>query len=132
MTVTRSSGSGMRDLPCAGDGNRPGFSCPGFSRPGFSRPGFQHQLLHAFSTSQERRNKPKSSAAKLYCLHLQEQESKSKSFIAYIFRSKRAREQELYCLHLQEQESKSQSKRENGETPSFLRRIILRLGRVTP
>jgi hypothetical protein len=37
-----------------------------------------------------------------------------KSFIAYIFRSK------------------SQSKRENGETPSLLRRIILRLGRVTP
>jgi hypothetical protein len=34
----------------------------------------------------------------------------SKSFIAYIFRSKR----------------------ENGETPSLLRRIILRLGRVTP
>jgi hypothetical protein len=29
------------------------------------------------------------------------------SFIAYIFRSQRAREQELYCLHLQEQESKS-------------------------
>ena len=33
-----------------------------------------------------------------------------KSFIAYIFRSQRAREQELYCLHLQEPESKSQSK----------------------
>jgi hypothetical protein len=41
-----------------------------------------------------------------------------KSFIAYIFRSKRAREQE--------------SKRENGETPSLLRRIILLLGCVTP
>jgi hypothetical protein len=38
--------------------------------------------------------------------------------------------QKLYCLHLQEQESKS--KRENGKTPSLLRRIILRLGRVTP
>jgi hypothetical protein len=38
--------------------------------------------------------------------------------------------QKLYCLHLQEQESKS--KRENGETPSLLRRIILCLGRVTP
>jgi hypothetical protein len=34
----------------------------------------------------------------------------------------------LYCLHLQEPESK----RENGETPSLLRRIILRLGRITP
>jgi hypothetical protein len=60
----------------------------------------------AFATSQERRSKLESSAAKLYCLHLQEQECK------------RAREQE--------------SKQENGETPSVLRRIILRLGRVTP
>jgi hypothetical protein len=40
--------------------------------------------------------------------------------------------QKLYCLHLQEQERKSKSKRENGETPSLLRRIILHLGRVTP
>jgi hypothetical protein len=46
--MTRSSGSGMRDLPCAGDGNRPRFSHPRISRPGFSRLGFQHQLLHAF------------------------------------------------------------------------------------
>jgi hypothetical protein len=55
-------------------------------------------VLHAFTTGQEERSKPESSAAKLYCLHLQEPESK----------------------------------RENGETPSLLRRIILRLGRVTP
>jgi hypothetical protein len=53
------------------------------------------QVLHAFSTGQERRSKPESSAAKLYCLHLQEQECKSaraqerKSFIAYIFRSQK-------------------------------------------
>ena len=51
MTVTRSSGSGMRDLPCAGDGKfRPGFSRPRISRPrssrpGSSRPGFQHHFL---------------------------------------------------------------------------------------
>jgi hypothetical protein len=67
-------------------------------------------FLHAFSTGQERRSKPESSAAKLYCLHLQEQEckrarallltslgarskSQSKSSIAYIFRSKSARPQ---------------------------------------
>ena len=59
MTVTRSSGSGMRDFPCAGDGN---------SRPGFSRPGFRHQLLHAFATGQEERNKLESSAAKALLL----------------------------------------------------------------
>ena len=33
-------------------------------------------LLHEFATGQERRSKPESSAAKLYCLHLQEQECK--------------------------------------------------------
>jgi hypothetical protein len=64
------------------------------------------------------------------------------NFIAYIFRSKsaRAREQEskssiAYIFRSQSaraQESKSKSKRENGETPSPLRRIILRLGRITP
>jgi hypothetical protein len=34
-------------------------------------------ILHAFATGQERSNKPESSAAKLYCLYLQEQERKS-------------------------------------------------------
>jgi hypothetical protein len=57
------------------------------------------------TTGQERRNKPESSAAK-----------------ALLLTSSGAREQE--------QESKS--KRENGKTSSLLRRIILRLGRVTP
>jgi hypothetical protein len=33
-------------------------------------------VLHAFATGQEERSKPESSAAKLYCLHLQEQECK--------------------------------------------------------
>jgi len=56
--------------------SRPEFSCPGYFRPGFFLPGFRHQLLHAFTTGQERRSKPESSAAKLYCLHLQEQECK--------------------------------------------------------
>ena len=78
----------------------------------------------------------------LYCLHLQEQESKrarallltslgaraqeSKSSIAYIFRSQSTRAQESQSARVQE------CKRENGETPSLLRRIILRLGLVTP
>jgi hypothetical protein len=53
-------------------------------------------LSRVLATGQEERNKPESSAAKLYCLHLQEQESKS------------ARAQELYCLHLQEQEAREQ------------------------
>jgi hypothetical protein len=62
-------------------------------------------LTRVLATGQERRNKPESSAAK-----------------ALLLTSSGAREQE--------QESKS--KRENGETPSLLRRIILCLGRVTP
>ena len=47
-----------------------------------------------------------------------------KSFIAYIFRSQSAREQERARVQ--------ECKRENGKTLSLLRRIILRLGRVTP
>jgi hypothetical protein len=75
-------------------------------------------FLHAFATGQERRNKPESSAAKALLLTssgAREQESKSKSSIAYIFRSQSAREQEskssiAYIFRSQsarEQESKS-------------------------
>jgi hypothetical protein len=69
---------------------------------------FAH-LLPAVSTGQERRNKPESSAAK-----------------ALLLTSSGAREQE------REKEQEQESKRKNGKTPSLLRRIILRLGRVTP
>ena len=48
MTVTRSSGSGMRDLPCAGETPVPSFLV-------FSRPGFQHQFLIAFSRARRGR-----------------------------------------------------------------------------
>jgi|UPI0000F4E3C8 hypothetical protein len=89
--------------------------------------GMRRSLTRVLATGQEERSKPESSAAKLYCLHLQEQECKRarallltslgaraqerKSFIAYIFRSQSARVQE----------SKSKSKRENGETPSLFK-----------
>ena len=36
-------------------------------------------LIRVLTTGQERHNKPESSAAKLYCLHLQEQERKTPS-----------------------------------------------------
>jgi hypothetical protein len=49
----------------------------------------KNYLTRILATGQEERSKPESSAAKLYCLHLQEQEARA-----------RAREQELYCLHL--------------------------------
>jgi hypothetical protein len=55
----------------------------------------------------------------------QECKSKSKSSIAYIFRSQSTREQEC--------KSKSKRARERMAKPRpFLRRIILRLGRITP
>jgi hypothetical protein len=54
--------------------------CDGSFRPGFSRPGFRHQLLQAFS-------RPARKNATNWNLLRQ-------SFIAYIFRSQRAREQE--------------------------------------
>lgn len=66
-------------------------------------------------------------------------EQESKSSIAYIFRSQsaRARAQErksarALLLTSSGARSKSQSKRENGETPSPLRRIVLRLGLLLP
>jgi DNA anti-recombination protein RmuC len=77
-------------------------------------------LTRVLTTGQEEHNKPESSAAKLYCLHLQEQECKTP--IAYIFRSKRAREQEQEQERARtrkqeqerekEQEQESKSKRE--------------------
>ena len=71
---------------------------------------------------------------KLYCLHLQEPERKRArallltSLGARAQESKRARALLLTSLGARAQESK----RENDETLSLLRRIILRLGRVTP
>ena len=135
MTVTRSSGSGMRDLPCAGGGN----SHPGFSSPGFSRPGFRHQLLHAFATGQERCNKPESSAAKALLLTssgAREQESKrareSKKSRKRTRTRKQEQEKEQEQEREKEQEQESKREKKNGKTPSLLRRIILRLGLVTP
>jgi hypothetical protein len=62
------------------------------------------------------------------------------SFIAYIFRSQRAREQESKRekrnknkkARARERKSKNKREKKNGKTPSLLRRIILRLGRITP
>ena len=101
MTVTRSSGSGMRDLSCTGDGNRPGFSCPGISRPRSSRPGSQHQLLHAFLRP-ARKNATNRNLLR-------------QSFIAYIFRSQRAREQEPEQEREKEQEQESKRKKAREE-----------------
>jgi hypothetical protein len=69
----------------------------------------EKMILPAFTTGQEEHSKPESSAAKLYCLHLQEQECKSAR--ALLLTSLGAR-------------SKSQSKRakgENGETLSLFK-----------
>ena len=74
-------------------------------------------LLPAFATGQERRNKSESSVAKALLLT---------SSGARDQESKRARKQE------KEQEQEQESKRKNGKTPSLLRRIILRLGHITP
>jgi hypothetical protein len=56
-----------------------------------------NSLTRVHATGQEERNKPESSAAKLYCLHLQEPESK------------RARVQE----RARKQESKSKREKKN-------------------
>jgi hypothetical protein len=75
---------------------------------------------------------------KLYCLHIQEPESKrarerkKKNKKARERKRTRTRKQEEEQEQEREKEQEQESKRENGKTPSLLRRIILRLGRITP
>ena len=64
-------------------------------------------LVPGFSTNSYTRSRPARKDATNRNLLRQ-------SFIAYIFRSQSAREQELYCLHLQEPESKSARAREQA------------------
>jgi hypothetical protein len=73
-------------------------------------------IRRVLTTGQEEHHRPESSAAKLY---------------SYIFRNRvqEAREQE--ARESEKQESEKAREREN-ETPSLLRSILLRLGRVTP
>ena len=70
--------------------SRPEFSCPGFFLPGFSRPGFRHQLLHAFSRPARK--------------DTTNQNLLRQNFIAYIFRSQRARERKRTRTRKQERE----------------------------
>ena len=70
----------------------------------------EKMILPAFTTGQEEHSKPESSAAKLYCLHLQEPERKSARVQESKSQSKSARAQELYCLHLQEQEARARAR----------------------
>ena len=110
---------------------------PRFSCPGFSRLGFRHQLLLTFT------DRPgKTQQARIFCgkalLLTQEQERKSAA--------ERGREEERErdaerCREGERQRAEEESrgkdeeketKRGSARTPSLLRRIILRLGRVTP
>jgi hypothetical protein len=54
------------------------------------------------------------------------QESKKKN------KNKKAREQESKKKNKTKKARERESERKNGKTPSLLRRIILRLGRITP
>jgi hypothetical protein len=44
----------------------------------------------------------------------------------------REQEQEREKARTRERKSKNKREKKNGKTPSLLRRIILRLGRITP
>jgi hypothetical protein len=74
-------------------------------------------IRRVLTTGQEEHHRPESSAAKLYCLHLQEPECK-----------KQERKKQERARSKRERKARE---REN-ETPSLLRSILLRLGRVTP
>ena len=85
-------------------------------------------IRRVLTTGQEEHHRPESSAAKLY---------------SYIFRNRvqEAREQEAREREKQEREKSKRAKKQEreretrereNETPSLLRSILLRLGRVTP
>ena len=65
-------------------------------------------LLHAFATGQERRSKPESSAAKLYCLHLQEPESKRARALLLTSLGARAQERKSARAKARVQEQKQE------------------------
>ena len=101
-------------------------------------------ILHAFATGQERRNKPESSAAKLYCLlrskrgraRQREAERKRERDAERCRERGRERGREGERQRAEEEsrgkDEEKETKRGSARTPSLLRRIILRLGRVTP
>ena len=83
-------------------------------------------IRRVLTTGQEEHHRPESSAAKLY---------------SYIFRNRvqEAREQEARESEKQESEKarerekqEREARERENETPSLLRSILLRLGRVTP
>ena len=83
--------------------------------------------LTRVSAGQEEHNKPESSAAKALLLTssgAREQESKSQS--------KREKKNKNKKARARERKSKNKREKKHGKTPSLLRRIILRLGCITP
>jgi hypothetical protein len=86
-------------------------------------------IRRVLTTGQEEHHRPESSAAKLYSYIFRSQSVSSKRARSKRERSKREK---------QEREARERSKRERkarerkNETPSLLRSILLRLGRVTP
>ena len=151
--MTRSSGSGMRDLPCAGETPVPSF-LPGFFFPDFfSSRNFSSRisapiLNRVLTPGQEEHNRPESSAAKLYCLHLQElgaqktPSPKSESPF-YIFRSqssgapKRRARSIVYIFRQRASAGRAEPERCQRERMAekpvpFFRSVIFRLGRITP
>ena len=98
-------------------------------------------IRRVLTTGQEEHHRPESSAAKLYSYifrnrvqEAREQEAREREKQE----SERAREREKQereksKREKQEREARERSKREReNETPSLLRSILLRLGRVTP
>jgi hypothetical protein len=104
-------------------------------------------FLRAFPTGQERRNKPESSAAKLYCLlrskrgrererrrETQRERGRERGREGERQRAEeesRGKDEEKETKRKRRRERDEETKRGSARTPSLLRRIILCLGRVT-
>jgi hypothetical protein len=83
----------------------------------YLNPKFPWTLTRVLATGQEERNKPESSAAKALLLTSS---------------GAREQEQEQECKREKKRKQEQEIKRKHGKTPSLLRRIIFRLGRITP
>jgi hypothetical protein len=88
-------------------------------------------IRRVLTTGQEEHHRPESSAAKLYSYIFRKREQEAREREKQ--ESEKARERARDKREKQESEARERSKRERkAKTPSLLRSILLRLGRVTP
>jgi hypothetical protein len=89
-------------------------------------------IRRVLTTGQEEHHRPESSAAKLYSYIFRSQSVSSKRARSKRERSKREKQERAKSKRAKKQERERETRERENETPSLLRSILLRLGRVTP